>query len=78
MSIENVVINASPFILLSKCGLIELLPRLFGQVFMPNSVAVEIARGNDAASILLRDLDDKMVKARFRSNRTRSRNVEFG
>ena len=57
MSIEKVVINASPFILLCKCGLIELLPQLFLEIEMPESVSEEIIRGADIASDCIYDCE---------------------
>lgn len=57
MLTETVVINASPFILLSKCGLIELLPRLFPKILMPKSVSEEISRGSDIASERMRKFE---------------------
>ncbi len=50
MLIEKVVINASPFILLCKSGLVEILPELFSEIGMPKSVANEISHGDDIAA----------------------------
>lgn len=50
MRIEKVIINASPFILLSKSGLIELLPQLFTEICMPEAVMEEITADNDIAT----------------------------
>ncbi len=50
MSTNKAVVNASPFILLSKSGLLRLLPVLFDEVVMPLAVAIEIKRGEDSAS----------------------------
>ncbi|MGC2236650.1 MAG: DUF3368 domain-containing protein [Pyrinomonadaceae bacterium] len=50
MRIEKVVINASPFILLAKSGLTELLPQLFAEIRMPEAVMEEIAAGGDIAA----------------------------
>lgn len=47
------IINASPFILLSKSGSIDLLPRLFKTVLMPKAVFAEIIIGHDAVSELV-------------------------
>lgn len=47
---ENAVINASPFILLCKSGLAEILPELFAEVYMPEAVSDEIFQGDDTAS----------------------------
>lgn len=55
MQIEKVVINASPFILLCKCGLAELLPRIFADVRMPARVSTEIITGGDIAADKLDD-----------------------
>ena len=49
MRINKVVINASPFILLCKSGLIELLPQLFTEILMPEAVSEEIINGDDIA-----------------------------
>jgi predicted nucleic acid-binding protein len=57
MSIEKVVINASPFILLCKTDLIEILPGLFNEIFMPESVSQEIDEGRDAATQKLYDCE---------------------
>ena len=56
MTIEKVVVNASPLILLSKINLADLLTRLFTEVVIPGAVWQEIARGGDndpAAQTLL-------------------------
>jgi predicted nucleic acid-binding protein len=50
MSISASVINASPFIILSKAGLIDLLPDLFNEVLMPHGVVDEISVRNDEAA----------------------------
>lgn len=50
MLIEKVVTNASPFILLCKSNLIELLPELFKEIYIPEAVSEEIIRGDDTAS----------------------------
>ncbi|MEO8074383.1 MAG: DUF3368 domain-containing protein [Acidobacteriota bacterium] len=50
MLIETAVINASPFILLCKSGLVELLPEIFDKIYMPEAVSEEIIRGDDIAS----------------------------
>ena len=57
MRTEKVVINASPFILLCKSGLITLLPRLFSEICMPEAVWDEIERGGDIASYQLYDYE---------------------
>ena len=58
MTIEKVVVNASPLILLSKINLTDLLPRLFTEVVVPDAVWQEIARGgnNDPAAQTLLSL----------------------
>ncbi len=58
MPIEKVVINASPFILLCKSGLIELLPELFSEVYMPERVSMEIIAGGDIATEKLYDCQE--------------------
>ncbi len=58
MQVEKVVINASPFILLCKGGLIELLPQLFSEVCMPESVSIEIINGGDIATKKLYDCEE--------------------
>jgi predicted nucleic acid-binding protein len=50
MPIDKVVINASPFILLCKSGLIDLLPQLFSEIWMPERVSIEIIEGQDIAA----------------------------
>ena len=42
MRIERVVVNASPLICLSKCGLSGLLHALFAEIIMPDRVYEEI------------------------------------
>jgi predicted nucleic acid-binding protein len=42
---EHWVLNASPVILLAKCGLIEAVPRLADPLVIPQPVADEIFRG---------------------------------
>jgi predicted nucleic acid-binding protein len=59
---ENAVINASPFILLCKSGLAEMLPGLFAEIFMPEAVSDEIIRGDDAASQKLLDYRKNWLK----------------
>ena len=58
MRIEKVVINASPFILLCKSGLVELLPQLFSEVCMPERVSIEIIEGSDIATKKLYDYEE--------------------
>lgn len=55
MLIEKAVINASPFILLCKSDLCEILPELFAEIHMPEAVSNEIFQGNDTASQKLSD-----------------------
>lgn len=59
---ENAVINASPFILLCKSGLAEMLPGLFTEVFIPEAVSDEIIRGDDTASQKLLDYRKNRLK----------------
>jgi predicted nucleic acid-binding protein len=42
MSINRVVLNASPLICLSKSGLADLIPALFREVFVPEAVFQEV------------------------------------
>lgn len=62
MLIEKVVMNASPFILLCKSSLINLLPQLFSEVCMPEAVQDEIERGGDTASYQLYDYEQTWLK----------------
>lgn len=62
MRIEKVVINASPFILLCKSGLAELLPQLFSEICMPERVSMEIILGNDIASEKLYDYEETWLR----------------
>lgn len=62
MRIEKVAINASPFILLCKSDLIELLPELFSEVCMPERVSMEIISGNDIATEKLYDYEKTWLK----------------
>lgn len=57
MPIERLVINASPLILLSKCGLESLLPELFTEILIPNAVWSEIEVGGDIAFDAIRSAD---------------------
>jgi len=51
MPIEQVVVNASPLIVLFKSGQVDLLPQLFNEIFVPNAVWGEVATSkNDIAS----------------------------
>ena len=61
MRIEKVVINASPFILLCKSGLAELLPKLFSEICMPERVSMEIIEGNDFATEKLYDYEETWI-----------------
>lgn len=65
MPIEKVVINASPFILLSKSGLIELLPQLFSEIVMPERVSLEIIEGDDIATQTLYDYEASWLEDCF-------------
>lgn len=40
-----VVSDSSPIILLDKCGLLDLLPQVYGEVFVPVTVRREVALG---------------------------------
>ena len=62
MRIEKVVINASPFILLCKSGLISLLPELFSEICMPEAVWDEVGRGGDIASYQLYDYEQTWLR----------------
>lgn len=59
---EKFVINASPFILLCKSGLIELLPQIFSDISMPERVSIEIIEGNDIATEILYDCEETWLK----------------
>ena len=59
---ENAVINASPFILLCKSGLAEILPELFAEIFIPEAVSDEIMHGDDTASQKLLDYRKKWLE----------------
>jgi predicted nucleic acid-binding protein len=61
MRIEKVVINASPFILLCKSGLAELLPQLFSEIYMPERVSMEIIEGKDIATEKLYDFEETWI-----------------
>ena len=61
MRIEKVVINASPFILLCKSGLAELLPQLFSEIYMPERVSMEIIEGYDIATEKLYDYEETWI-----------------
>lgn len=63
MPIEKVVINASPFILLCKSGLIELLPELFSEICMPERVSMEIIAGGDIAAEKLYDYEEVWLES---------------
>lgn len=61
MRIEKVVINASPFILLCKSGLVYLLPQLFTEILMPEAVTEEIISGGDIATDQFYESEDKEI-----------------
>lgn len=61
MRVEKVVINASPFILLCKSGLADLLPELFSEIYMPERVCIEIIEGNDFATEKLYDYEEAWI-----------------
>lgn len=52
MRIDEVVINASPLITLFRSGQVDLLPRLFGRIVVPDAVWKEVAldEWDDAAA----------------------------
>ncbi len=58
MLIKKVVINASPFIILCKSGLIEILPKLFTEIYMPETVSTEIIEGSDIATEKFYDVEE--------------------
>src|SRR5262245_50235583 len=62
MSTRKAVIDASPFILLCKCDLIELLPKLFEEISMPKSVSLEIIQGRDMASERLYEFEETWLQ----------------
>lgn len=62
MLIKKVVINASPFIILCKSGLIELLPKLFTEIYMPETVSIEIVEGDDIATEKLYEFEKTWLK----------------
>jgi predicted nucleic acid-binding protein len=55
MSVDKVVINASPLIILFKSGLADLLPQLFTEIVVPEAVWREVTSGGaaDAAATQL-------------------------
>jgi predicted nucleic acid-binding protein len=61
MRVEKVVTNASPFILLCKSGLVDLLPELFSEIYMPERVSIEIIEGNDIAAEKLHDYEETWI-----------------
>lgn len=61
MRSEKVVINASPFILICKSGLIELLPNLFTEILMPEAVMEEIVDGGDIATEKFYEYENKEI-----------------
>lgn len=65
MLTENAVINASPFILLCKTDLIDIVPGLFKKVLMPAAVAEEIVRGADPAAERLPELEENWLLRRM-------------
>jgi len=58
MRIEKVVVNSSPLIVLFRSGQADLLPRLFGEIVVPEAVYQEILAGreDDAAKMALPQL----------------------
>lgn len=61
MPIEKIVINASPLILLAKSGYFQLLPKLFTEIWIPESVSQEIISGNDQASDALSKCEESWL-----------------
>ena len=61
MRIEKAVINASPFILLAKARLTELLPQIFTEILMPEAVSEEIISGADIAADTFYEYEDKQI-----------------
>lgn len=57
MSVEKIVINASPLILLCKSGLEVLLPQLFSTIIAPEAVWDEVSRGGDIAAQKIYDYE---------------------
>lgn len=45
MRIEQIVVNASPLIVLLRSGLADLLPQLFHEIVIPETVWYEIVAG---------------------------------
>ena len=62
MLVEKVIINASPFIILCKSDLIGLLPKLFNEIYMPESVSIEIIEGKDIATKKIHDFRKTWLK----------------
>ncbi len=58
---DHAIVNASPFIILSKAGLLDLLPGLFGKIEMPVGVADEIRSGYDIASEQLQSVTNNWL-----------------
>ncbi len=53
-----VVVNSGPLMALAKIGLLDLLPRLYGQVSFPTAVFVEVVvRGRERVSGTVSGLD---------------------
>jgi predicted nucleic acid-binding protein len=61
MPIEKIVANASPLILLFKSGSKGLLPQLFSEIVVPESVWDEVSRGGDVASQKLYDYESEWI-----------------
>ena len=47
-AVERWVVNASPIILLGKAGVVHLLPKLCGELVVPEGVLSEVASGQAA------------------------------
>ena len=57
MPTDKAVINASPFIILAKTGLIGILPSIYTEIWMPETVSTEINQGKDTAAEQLREIE---------------------
>jgi predicted nucleic acid-binding protein len=43
--VSRIVSNASPLIVLAKAGLLDLLPKVFSEILVPQGVRMEIESG---------------------------------
>jgi predicted nucleic acid-binding protein len=57
MSINSVVINSSPLIVLLKSKQSQLIPQLFTEILVPSGVIEEITTKDDVASTQLPTID---------------------